>query len=456
METKREYRVIGTEVKVRIVAGDIGRSMTDGVVNAANEASFTPMDAGVSGALRNACAPDNVCGKAKTIFDDHGETTTTMHVSPCHAGAQEAAGRLASQGVQWIIHAVAPRWSDHAADETVFDIVRPEIRTTVERALRCANAVGCASVTVPALSGGIFCHHGVDPDFKEREQRAAREELAAAITGYATAQHVASGGLREVLLVDLPASHPMSCIGLLLAAGDGCSGWEPLPAGGDATSAASGTRGEDDASLERGERVLIHSLQGKPELNGTTGLLLGYDETKGRYGVRVGTGVSLLLKAANLTRAMPASTMAPEQSPPGGRDDGGKTSAREEGEQGAMKPGAAFVAAATFGGKRSGYVFKQGTDGLGYYLDKGPLAHDTVRAGGADNADDAQMRRMLQIAAAFAALVALALAWLLREQNETRPGAAGSIFDDTQPQLGLEVPRPDAATTLQQAPAAEM
>ena len=97
---RRAYTVRGAEVTVCIVEGDISRSKTDGVVNAANESSFTPMDGGISGALRDACSPDVVVGQEKKLFpdDDDAEPTMGQRVPSLHAGAQPAAGRLAAQG----------------------------------------------------------------------------------------------------------------------------------------------------------------------------------------------------------------------------------------------------------------------------------------------------------------------------------------------------------------------
>ena len=316
-----EYSIAATKVTVRVVEGDIGRSVTDGVINAANEASFTPMDGGISGALRAACAPDDVIGKEKIIYSDEcfEVPSKSKRVGICHAGAQSAAGKLEAQGVKWIIHAVGPRWSDHPPTEEVFATVRPQIRETVVRALRCADRVGCVSVTVPALSGGIFTHHGVPPSFKQREQVAAREELIAGISSYCAgaAKHERESGastshLREIVLIDLPASHPMSCVGLLLAAADGAASWTLKAPEREAACAASSG---ETTTLKRGAHVLIHSLQAKPHLNRTFGLILSYEAEKGRYAVRTATGATMLLKPANLTKMRQAEAESAASAP---------------------------------------------------------------------------------------------------------------------------------------------
>ena len=54
-------------------------------------------------------------------------------------------------------------------------------------------------------------------------------------------------------------------------------------------------------TMRRGQHVEIHSLKGRPELNGKAGRIMGYDEAKGRYAVRV-QAESILLKGDNLRR----------------------------------------------------------------------------------------------------------------------------------------------------------
>lgn len=56
------------------------------------------------------------------------------------------------------------------------------------------------------------------------------------------------------------------------------------------------------ATRKRGDRVLIHSLKGRADLNGNTGSVLSFEEGKGRYAVRVGRE-SVLLKPSNLEAA---------------------------------------------------------------------------------------------------------------------------------------------------------
>ena len=67
-----------------------------------------------------------------------------------------------------------------------------------------------------------------------------------------------------------------------------------------ADAAAADGNGGDGESLS-GQRVLVHGLEGRPELNGQRGLVGSYDAAKGRYAVTLeGGGDGILLKAANL------------------------------------------------------------------------------------------------------------------------------------------------------------
>lgn len=57
----------------------------------------------------------------------------------------------------------------------------------------------------------------------------------------------------------------------------------------------------ETASLSQGASVVVHGLEGRPELNGQPGVVGKYDEAKGRYAVQLGGGgAPMLLKAENL------------------------------------------------------------------------------------------------------------------------------------------------------------
>ncbi|KAJ9455464.1 hypothetical protein DIPPA_32820 [Diplonema papillatum] len=191
------------DVRVLLAEADIARVAADAVVNAANEQSFTPMDCGVSGALRNACLPANVCGAPKLWVDDRGEQHATVRIPTTFAGTQPAAGGLAARGVQHIVHAVGPIWSDYPVSDKTFSIVVPKIRRTVKRALSAAAAAGARSCAVPAVSGGIFTHYSPTTDIKRREQLAARRAVSAAVLQWAATDEAKASELRLIYLVDL-------------------------------------------------------------------------------------------------------------------------------------------------------------------------------------------------------------------------------------------------------------
>ena len=50
-----------------------------------------------------------------------------------------------------------------------------------------------------------------------------------------------------------------------------------------------------------GRRVIVDGLSSKPELNGSRGIAVGFDEDKGRYTVRLDAGPTMALRPSNLT-----------------------------------------------------------------------------------------------------------------------------------------------------------
>ena len=116
---------------------------------------------------------------------------------------QAAAGGLRGRGVQYVVHAVGPIWSDYPIKESTFKVVLPRIRTTVKRALCAAARVGACSCALPAISGGIFTHWRPDSDIKEREQRAARLAVVEAVFKWAKETSGSNPNLLSVALCDL-------------------------------------------------------------------------------------------------------------------------------------------------------------------------------------------------------------------------------------------------------------
>ena len=230
-ETKARHddvaAILANNIKLSVRLGDIAESTTDAVVNAANSASFTRLDSGVSGALRNACAPDIQAAVTAPKFrfvlsqtegdkdkvSNGGTSNYTIEPAPESLKAdqirhQNTFGGLRDQGVKWIIHALGPNWMDEDASdpERMFAQVAPRIRATVTAALECASRLGARSVTLPALSGGIFTHKPFD-DASRRlhtmEQRIARRELVGAIFDWAKEQCGTTTSIESVVIVTL-------------------------------------------------------------------------------------------------------------------------------------------------------------------------------------------------------------------------------------------------------------
>ena len=211
---------------------DIAATWTQAVVNAANQQSFTQGDSGVSGVLRNACSEvgqagdyRDVCYQPKTWLVGGADAVaeqTGEEVAETQVGSQPAGGRLRRCGVEWVLHAVGPRWTQYTEAECQnpqspqFRHIETMIRDTVGRALSLAAHRGCRSVTIPAISGGIFCHSGWGGPaaLQELEQFAAREALVAACVLWMRAAQRGVGPhrtLQEIVLVD----HPDESIGRL-------------------------------------------------------------------------------------------------------------------------------------------------------------------------------------------------------------------------------------------------
>ena len=57
---------------------------------------------------------------------------------------------------------------------------------------------------------------------------------------------------------------------------------------------------EEEPRLAKWTRVVISGLNSRPELNGTTGSIIGFNEEKGRYEVGLPSGEKIRLKPSNL------------------------------------------------------------------------------------------------------------------------------------------------------------
>jgi len=122
---------------LEVVRGDITLIPADAIVNAANE-SLIP-GGGVDGAIHRAGGPE-ILADLRARYRD-----------PRHCATGDAvvtiAGRLPAR---WVIHAVGPVWAGGHHGE-------PELLASAYRAsLAHADALGARTITLPAISCGIF------------------------------------------------------------------------------------------------------------------------------------------------------------------------------------------------------------------------------------------------------------------------------------------------------------
>lgn len=108
----------------------------------------------------------------------------------------------------------------------------------------------------------------------------------------------------------------------------------------DDAAASSSPKGESPTlALLVGQRVRIHGLVGRPELNGTCGLARSFDAQTGRYAVRLDAdGTRVALKPANLVREEAAAAKQEADVPSAGLPSGGaavsgRTKANGDGEE---------------------------------------------------------------------------------------------------------------------------
>jgi len=120
--------------RLTLVQGDITRLPTDAMVNAAN-ASLAG-GGGVDGAIHRAGGP-SIMAELRERYDG----------CPTGGAVVTGAGTLPAR---WVIHAVGPRWQGGDRGEAEL------LRSAYREALARAEEVGARSVTLPAISAGIY------------------------------------------------------------------------------------------------------------------------------------------------------------------------------------------------------------------------------------------------------------------------------------------------------------
>ena len=119
-----------------LVQGDITRIAADAIVNAANSALAG--GGGVDGAIHRAGGP-TIMAELRARYGGVG----------CRTGSAVVTG-AGDLPARWVIHAVGPVWRGGGAGEA--DLLASAYRT----ALRLADEEGARSVTLPAISCGVY------------------------------------------------------------------------------------------------------------------------------------------------------------------------------------------------------------------------------------------------------------------------------------------------------------
>lgn len=129
MEVLKEVTIAG--VQLRVIRGDLTESPVDAVVNAAN--SYLRHGGGVAGAIVR---------KGGAVIQEESDRIGYV---PVGQAALTSGGRLKAP---YVIHTVGPRWGE--GDEPA------KLASAIRSTLTLAAAQGFESISMPAVSGGIF------------------------------------------------------------------------------------------------------------------------------------------------------------------------------------------------------------------------------------------------------------------------------------------------------------
>jgi putative ATPase len=135
----------------QLVQGDITTETTEAIVNAANE--YLKHGAGVAGAISRRGGPD-IQTESDAWVQKHGPVS---HAEP----AWTSGGRLTCR---YVIHAVGPVWGNTQGASAGRDEASPralsradaKLGAAVTGSLRVADELGLLSISLPAISTGIF------------------------------------------------------------------------------------------------------------------------------------------------------------------------------------------------------------------------------------------------------------------------------------------------------------
>jgi len=131
-------RKLTDAITFEIRTGDLTEETSDAIVNAAN--GRLSHGAGVAGAISIAGGP-TIQAESSEWIAEHGEVMTGNV-------AHTSAGDLSAK---YVIHAVGPVWSSFNAAKC-----ESQLRMTVLNSLKCASRLGLTSISMPAISAGIY------------------------------------------------------------------------------------------------------------------------------------------------------------------------------------------------------------------------------------------------------------------------------------------------------------
>ena len=225
-------------VNIKVINRDIVKFITtegvQAVVNAANSQSFIPGDDGISGALRDAMysraiyqncvrmkyggtlederqsldaqiklakmhadAENPVCGSTKYLKSTFDISSQVRLLTETQAAWEPAKGYLKDSGVDFVIHAVGPKWTD---TDYTFQQCASRLQTTIENALALAESLKIKSIAFPVISGGLFCHQN-NPE-RDQEQDKAQELLLQVILAHVKKMNQRST-LKDIFIVEI-------------------------------------------------------------------------------------------------------------------------------------------------------------------------------------------------------------------------------------------------------------
>jgi O-acetyl-ADP-ribose deacetylase len=125
--------------RIELALGDITTIPADAIVNAANESLAG--GGGVDGAIHRAGGP--------AIMAELEERYGPLGVRRCRTGSAVATG-AGDLPARWVIHAVGPVWRGGHDGEP------EQLASAYRSSLALAAELGARSVTVPAISAGIY------------------------------------------------------------------------------------------------------------------------------------------------------------------------------------------------------------------------------------------------------------------------------------------------------------